>query len=302
VIARISRGLPWPDGSGKAPLGSCIILSAEDNTEDTIAPRLTAAGADLSKVYIVDAVEVVDGSSRSFSLATDLNQLAQLVETIGDVALIMIDPITAYLGADLDSHRTTAVRAVMQPVDKFAAEHEVAILGITHPPKATQSKAIHSFTGSLAFIAAARTGFIVVTEDDTDRRLLLAVKNNVGPMAHGLGYVIEPVTTPAAIKTSRIVWDGLPVTMSADEAIQVSNHRDKGDERVEAENFLRGYLENGPMPADQVKAAAKENGISERTLWRAKKQVGVVAEKGSYKEGWRWRLPETWRPAGWAGG
>ena len=171
VISRITRGAPWPDGGGKALLGSCIILSAEDSAEDTIAPRLTAAGADLSKVYIMDAVEVVDGSSRSFSLATDLYQLAQLVEEIGDVVLIMIDPITAYLGADLDSHRTTAVRAVMQPVDKFAAEYDVAILGITHPPKATQSKAIHSFTGSLAFIAAARTGFIVVTEDDTDRRL-----------------------------------------------------------------------------------------------------------------------------------
>jgi hypothetical protein len=55
------------------------------------------------------------------------------------------------------------------------------------------------------------------------------------------------------------------------------------------------------MPADQIKAAAKEKELSERTLWRAKKQIGVVAEKGSYKEGWRWRLPETWRPAGWKG-
>ena len=98
VISRITRGAPWPDGGGKALLGSCIILSAEDSAEDTIAPRLTAAGADLSKVYIMDAVEVVDGSSRSFSLATDLYQLAQLVEEIGDVVLIMIDPITAYHG------------------------------------------------------------------------------------------------------------------------------------------------------------------------------------------------------------
>ena len=118
-------------------------------------------------------------------------------------------------------------------------------------------------------------------------------------MAPGLGYEIEPITTAAGIKTSRVRWDGLPVTMTADEAI--ASTPVKGDERREAEDFLRAYLEAGRMPADQIKAAAKEKGLSERTLWRAKKQIGVVAEKGSYKEGWRWRLPETWRSAGWKG-
>lgn len=302
IIARTTKGSPWPDGSGTAPRGSCVILSAEDAADDTICPRLTAAGADLSKVKIVEAAKNADGSERALSLLTDLDALDELVTSTGDVVLLMIDPITAYLGADLDSHRTTSVRSVLQPLEKFAAKHGIAILGITHPPKAAQSKAINAFTGSLAFIAAARTGFVVVAEPETDRKLLLSVKSNIGPRPPGLGYVIEQAVTADGIETSRVHWDCLPVEMTADEAMQVNNKRGGGEARSEtAEEFLRSYLENGPMPADQVKAAAAENGIAERTLWRAKEGLGVVAEKVGYKDGWRWRLPETWRPAGWKG-
>jgi putative DNA primase/helicase len=139
--------------------------------------------------------------------------------------------------------------------------------------EAAQSKAINAFTGSLAFVASARLAFVAVEEAETDRHLLLAVKNNLGPKADGIGYRIEQGATPQGIITSRIIWDSDPVTVTANEALAAAQENRKGDARREAETFLEGYLEAQPIPAATVEAAAKENGISPRTLRRARESL-----------------------------
>jgi AAA domain len=97
VAARVTTGALWPCGEGMAPKGKVVVLSAEDNTNTTIVPRLAAAGADLDQIEIVDVV-TKPHFDRMFSLVTDLNLLRQKVLAIGDVKLILIDPISAYLG------------------------------------------------------------------------------------------------------------------------------------------------------------------------------------------------------------
>jgi putative DNA primase/helicase len=176
AIAAITTGLQWCDG-GTAPIGNCIILSAEDAANDTICPRLDPAGANSDRVHIIRSVSD-KGVDRSFNLQNDSERLETMIEEIGDVRLIMIDPITAYLGDKIDSHQTTDIRAVLEPLARFAEKHKVAILAITHPPKAAQHKAINSFTGSLAFAAAARIVLIAIEEADSpmERKLLLGVK------------------------------------------------------------------------------------------------------------------------------
>jgi putative DNA primase/helicase len=291
VIARITRGAEWPDG-GRAPIGNCVILSAEDAANDTICPRLTLAGADLSRVHIINAVTDKDGAVRSFNLARDLNLLAELFQQIGKVTLLCIDPITAYLG-DTDSHRTSDVRGVLAPFDKFAECFNCGATALTHPPKAAQAKAVNNFTGSLAFVANARLAFFAVEERETDRHLLLAVKNNLGRKAEGIGYRISPGATGAGIHTSRIEWDSAPVNVTASEAIQEAAEvrSTRGDALKAAKEFLEGYLEDRPMPTVQVEAAARKNGVSQITLRRAKKELGVVVEKAGMEGGWVWRLP-----------
>ena len=114
MAARVSTGGGWPDG-GRCERGNVVILSAEDDAEDTIRPRLEAAGADLSRVFILDAV--VDGyradgseAHRAFNLKGDLFRLGRMLEEIDGAALIVIDPITAYLG-ETDSHKNAEIRA-----------------------------------------------------------------------------------------------------------------------------------------------------------------------------------------------
>ena len=109
VAAAISSGGEWPCGEGRAPLGNVIIFSAEDGASDTIIPRLIAAGADLNRIHIVDAVGTEAGGRRGFNLQADLKLLEEKIDEIGDVGLIVIDPISSYLGKT-DSHKNAEVR------------------------------------------------------------------------------------------------------------------------------------------------------------------------------------------------
>jgi predicted ATP-dependent serine protease len=290
ITARISYGSEWPD-FGTAPSGSTIILSAEDSVGDTLRPRLEAAGADLKRVHVLKAAVAAGGRLRSFSLQSDLALLGEKVTELGDVVAIVVDPITSYMGK-IDSHRTTDVRGVLEPLADFADRHDVSVLAVTHPPKATQAKALHAITGSLAFVAAARLVFIAVEESETERRLLLAVKNNLGAMAQGLGFSLAPVDIGDGISTSRVVWDSAPVTMSANQALWAAAEDSKNHAaRDEAKQFLTEALSAGAVPAKDIERDAKKAGISARTLRRAREDLEVVVSKDGYQGEWQWRLP-----------
>jgi predicted ATP-dependent serine protease len=109
----------------------------------TSRPRLDAAGADASRVALLDAVVNENGEADTFSLPKDLDGLKAAIEEMGDVVLIVIDPITSYMGSQLDSHKVTEVRAVLEPLGRFAEDHNVVIIMVTHPTKAAQEKSIN---------------------------------------------------------------------------------------------------------------------------------------------------------------
>lgn len=298
-IARISKGSEWPDGT-QAPLGNAIILSSEDGIRDTIVPRLVAADADLARVHCVASVKT-DGVSRTFSLQADLQILGDKIRAVGGAHIVLIDPITSYMGTKIDSHRTADVRAVLEPLMTFAEQFNVAVVVISHPQKAPQVKALNAVTGSGAFVQAPRVGFLAIKDpENQDRSLLLAMKNNLGIKAKGVGYRIASafVGPDQNILTSHIVWDSQPVEITADQALEQASEKRRGSSSAEATEFLRERLEDGvPRTVKDLEDEAEGVGISKRTLERARRKLGVRAKKDGYQGAWILKLPR-WRIVG----
>jgi putative DNA primase/helicase len=300
MMARASTGGVWPCNEGRAIKGNVLLLSGEDDIEDTIVPRLVAASADCSRIEIVKMVCHGDGR-RMFNLAGDLALLRRKIEEVGDVVLIVIDPISAYLGVGkIDSNRTTDVRGVLAPLTEMAAELKLAILGVMHfNKKADVHDAMLRIADSLAYVATSRSCYVVIDDPENTRRLFVKAKNNLAPDMHALSYTVDVMTTGhdpdtrEAITAPFVVWGQDHVKVTATEAMQAEagSSKQRGA-KDDAKQFLEEILAFGPVLKVEIEDAADGNGISERTLKRAKKDLGVAAKKDGLQGGWRWHLPE----------
>ena len=289
LAAVVTTGGRWPVDGASCERGRVILLNAEDDAADTIRPRLEAAGAALDYCEVLDAVSTGVGpdgreATRGFSLKVDVGVLDELLTARKDVALVVIDPITAYL-AGVDSHVNADVRAVLAPLGELAVRHGVAIICVSHLNKggAATSEALLRVSGSLAFVAAARAAFIVAKDpEDSARRLFVPAKNNIGKDASGLAFSIESCALPGGIETSRILWESEPVSITADDVM--TPPRDEGDRTMtdEAVDLLRDVLSAGRVLARDIKRRAGEAGITDKALRTARERLGVVASREGF--------------------
>jgi putative DNA primase/helicase len=298
LTAVVTTGDELPCREGRAEKGSVLIFSAEDDAADTIVPRLQAAGADLDRVHIVSAVATDDGKSRRmFHLEKDLAHLEAELIKMRDTRLVIIDPITAYLGG-VDTHRNSDVRGVLGLVADLAARHRVAVVAISHWNKTGAGIAINRVTGSGAFVAAVRAAFMVAKDPDDDsdtRRLFVPIKNNLAPMGGGLAFRLEQHLI-GDIVASAITWENEKITQTADEILAAAHH-DSEQQSVldEATDWLKELLAEGPVDATQVCAQAAAAGLAWATVRRAKNRIGIKPQRrsqGSDGNGkWIWALP-----------
>jgi putative DNA primase/helicase len=288
IISRSSRGTAFPDGSA-CEAGSVILLSAEDDPGDTIRPRLDAAGADVSRVHVLEAVRVPrsDGSllEKSFNLETDIAALEDALNQLRDVRLIVIDPISAYLGA-ADSNTNAEVRGLLAPLAALAARYGVAILAVTHLRK-SGGAAVHRAIASIAFVAAARAVWAVAPDPaDPERRLMLPVKQNLAANAGGLAFRVE-----IQDGTARVEWQPGAVSLDANDVLGGSENGDGRGARKEAESFLSKLLADGPLSVKKIEKEAKDAGLHWITIRRAKDTLGILSGKDGFDDGWSWWLP-----------
>ncbi|MGU7838700.1 bifunctional DNA primase/polymerase [Burkholderia sp. AW33-5] len=296
LAAAVSVGGTLPDGS-KCPQGDVVMLTMEDDIADTIRPRLEAAGADLNRVYVLDGVpeKLKNGQDgmRAFDLTRDVQLLGQLADKLENLRLIIVDPISAFMG-ETDSHKNAEVRAALSMISKLAESRRAALLSISHLNKSSESNALNRVTGSGAFAAQARAVYIVArdSEDDTIRTMSPA-KNNVGDDRTSFFFTVEGVTLNSGIATSKAVWQERTEERSADEALERKKGRDTDTAMGRAARFIHEQLQDGPKPSKEVQSAAKDASISEKTLRRARETLGVVTKKaeGSKNGEWLWILP-----------
>jgi energy-coupling factor transporter ATP-binding protein EcfA2 len=298
----VSNGADWPNGEGTSPLGNVIVFSAEDDAADTLVPRLIAAGANLDRVQIVEGVKVPNGE-KQFHLADDIETLCDAIDRIGDVRLVTIDPVTAYLGSDqkVDSHKNASVRSALAPLQSRAARLDFAAVGVSHLNKGGGTEALMRVLGSMAFVAAARAAFLVVAENGTTRSLFIPMKNNIGTQQSGLAFRMVTRTIIGGIEAPAIEFDSDEITATADEALADSVGRDGGADQDkssvgEAMSFVRDLLREGAVASREMFERGKEAGISKRSIERAKSSLGVTAhhrgDGGPSGRGeWIWELP-----------
>jgi putative DNA primase/helicase len=209
MAATISNGGDWPCNEGSTAVGSVIFMSAEDGIEDTVVPRLMAAGANLDRVHIAASATKPDGTRKTFSLKTDVDLLEAKAKEVADVRLIIIDPISAYMSGT-DANGNAEIREMMEPLSEMANRLHIAVLAVTHLNKGGGGgqTALQRFSGSIGIIAAARAGFVVLEDPESEgRRLLLEVKSNLGPKCKGLAFRMEQRLVAEGIVSSNIFFE-----------------------------------------------------------------------------------------------
>ncbi|MFM2058165.1 MAG: hypothetical protein RLY71_2550 [Pseudomonadota bacterium] len=294
LAASVTTGGRWPDGS-RCPVGNVLIWSGEDDPADTLLPRLMAMGADRERVYFVSGARI-DGEEHPFDPARDLVQLAAAVEQIGDVRLMVVDPIVSAVAGD--SHKNTEVRRSLQPLVDLAAVMRAAVVGITHLSKGTAGRdPTERVTGSIAFTAVVRVVLLaakVKGENGEDRRILVRSKSNIGPDDGGFEYHLEQGEAAPGIPASLVTW-GRSIDGSARELLREAeaeaDDTDKSAREI-AEGWLAELLAGGPISSKQIQTDAKDSGLSWATVRRAADALEVARQKDGLRGGWYWRLPE----------
>lgn len=285
LAATVSNGGAWPVTGGRVEPGNVIILSREDRAEDTIKPRLMAAGADDSRVFVVGDVD--DGADgRDFRLKADMALLAAACRELGSVSLIIIDPVSSYMG-DGDINNAGDVRSITNELASLVHDYKASVLMITHNSKG-QGSAGAKVTGSHAWLAAARTAFSVTKDDVSEIRTMAPIKANIAKDTDAYSFTVTDATIPSAtggVETSYVVWENYTTKKTAD---QVMADKRDGPAVAEAIDFLTDLIKSGPMSSDEVHELAKRAGLAERTLNRAKKELNIVSKKSDGKWLWQW--------------
>jgi hypothetical protein len=287
LASRLSRG-----ELGGTPAAS-LFLTAEDSREHTVLPRLVAAGAELEQVLFPPPA--ADGLERTVQLPDDLGYLRELI-TLTTAKLVVFDPLVAYLPTRVNTWQDHSLRAALAPLAGLAEEQGTAVLLIAHLNKGRDADPLRRLGGSIGLAAAARSLLLLARDPDdpegeTGRRRVLAhAKSNLGQLEASCAYRIKTRPVGKQVKAAYLEPTGTS-RFSAVELLAL-NEPEARSKLSEAEALLRAELEGGPRPVSELRAAAKELGISLTTLDRAKKQLGARSIKLDFDR-WGWELSET---------
>lgn len=287
LCSTVSGGGLWPDGTN-SKAGSVLIWSAEDDLSNVLIPRLAASG-DLSRCRFITGTRIAD-ELRSFDPARDIAELERYAQTMGDIKLLVLDPIVTVVSGD--SHNNNDVRRSLQPLVDFAMRWNVAILGLTHLSKGSAgADPVLRVIGSVGFVAVARAVFLVQKlrqSDGVERGVFVKAKANASTSDGGFSYAIEKVVLDEKVETTRIRW-GEALRGSAAELL--GEDSEKNSEQFALMKALQMELEDGPIPATRIMESLKELGFSESQIKRASMKLGVRKEKQGMLGPWTWSLP-----------
>ena len=280
IIAKLTKGeAVLPSGSDEPALEgktmalepvNVIYQTAEDGLGDTIKPRLLSAGADCSRVMVIDdndqALTMMDARLEEAIIKTKAR-------------LVVLDPIQGFLGAAVDMHRANEIRPLMKRIAVLAEKYHCAIILIGHMNKYSNGKSSYRGLGSIDFQAAARSVLIVGRiKDEPEIRVVCHVKSSLAPEGQSIAFRLD--------KDTGFEWIG-EYDISADDLLSGEN---RGQKIRSAKEFLKEVLASGSVAQTKVAEEAESRGIKKKTLWNAKKELEIDSVKIGNQ--WFWMLPE----------
>jgi hypothetical protein len=294
LCARLSTGRPFPDGRPGPPAAAAIVLNAEDDPEDTVLPRLQAAGADMDKVYVWR--HHPDGAREPIRFPTDAGWLDRAVDQTG-ARLVVIDPIKEFLDGDVNPASDRSVRRALEPLRELAARRRCALMMQRHLNKSGGRRALYRGSDSVAFVSVCRSAWLVARDpQDPGRCVLAEVKKNLGPAQSGLAYAVRG----GEGVTPTVSWCG-PSPWLADQLLAAAAAAPPPIlERERARAFLGNALAEGPRTSRELWPLAQRARLSKRTLRRARGDLNIRCVRVT-AEGKRlsyWLLPHQQLPAG----
>lgn len=288
LAARVSSGRDFPCGMANpnGP-GRVLMLNCEDDAGDTIKGRLEDAGANVALVDWIDGAKVGE-RDQGFQIDAHLDLLEAYIREHPDTRLVTIDPVTAF-GGDKDADKNHDVRALLRPLQEMAMRTGVAVVIVSHFNKSSGASKAYRTNGSIGWTAAVRMAWgFAADPDDESRRIMFPIKSNIAANDGGFAFTIAEDDAGRVA----LAWEPDRVTVNADELLQPSTGREMSEAMAEAVAFLQTELAHGSMRSKDLYRAARDAGISEATLRRAKDKAGVIADKdkGTLNGVWRWML------------
>ena len=285
LAARVTTGRAMPECDATIPPAGVVLLQAEDSLGTTVLPSLRAAGADMDRIRLFDRSLFV---GQPLTLPDDL----PLIETaVGDVnaKLVVIDPLTAFLSGNANSDMS--VRKTFGPVAAFAERCDLAVVVVRHLRKTGARNPLYGGSGSIGIIAAARAGLFVAGDPDSDDNYRHVLAQSKGNLSNATSLCYR--TVKHADGTVTVEWLG-PSRHTAEDLSAANAVGDDHSALLEAQQVLYSILSKGQLPANDVIRLAKRAAVSERTLKRAKHDLGVHSWKFGSGSGsrWFWELPE----------
>ena len=281
LAGRITRGDQLPCGGAAAPVGSVVWLGYEEDPERVIVPRLTAANAILKRVKIVRG-RWSCGRAIPVALPDDIDAVAKLIRELGDVRLVVIDPLVSSFGGRVQLNKAERVRPVLHALVDLAEESGAAVVGVSHLRKNESNDALYRIAGSSAFTEVARAvNAIGRVEGDPDVRLLGQIKTNGPGVKCDLAFRLVPVELGGEgedrIEAVRVEWIGEWQGTSVAEGLSAPNtgKLTRGTRFSAAVKFLQTALASGPRPSAEVESAAESAGIKSRTFSDARSELRI---------------------------
>ena len=256
LAAACTNGKLLPNMERVEPFNA-IYQTAEDGLGDTVKPRLIEAGADLDRVLVIDDSDV------QLTLSDERIEKA-IVEN--NVRLVIIDPIQAYLGADVDMNRANEVRPIFMRLGQVAQRTGCAILLIGHLNKAAGMQSLQRGLGSIDIAAAVRSVmFIGKLKHDPTMRILTHEKSSLAPPGVSLAFSLGD--------EGGFRWVG-EYDITADEMLSgIEPQRETKTQQ--AKDLICALLAEGKQVlSEDIDKAALERGIPGRTVRDAKRELG----------------------------